>query len=196
MVPPGSRQALSTGPTDPASGYGENTLGTIAESDPVRLPDLATVFARRAERLRVLAQGHELEGFLHVIAALVAAQHAALGGLPPGAMPGPAEIVKAKLVHRAPLDPSTWRRDKSWRAALARILEGTDESLLPEPARFARTALATMGVAELEALADRFLEGDVPADEAARAVFVAAALQVAWTRMAALLDKADLDSAA
>jgi FdhE protein len=173
MVPPGSRQALSTGPADPSSGYGENTLGTIAESDPVRLPDLATVFARRAERLRMLAEGHELEGFLRVIAALVAAQHAALGGLPPGALPGPAEIAKAKLVHRAPLDPSTWQRDESW-----------------------RVALATTGVADLEALADRFLEGDVPAGEAAHAVFVAAALQVAWTRMAALLDKADLDSAA
>ena len=36
----------------------------------------------------------------------------------------------------------------------------------------------------------------MPAGEAARAVFVAAALQVAWTRMAALLDKTDLDSAA
>ena len=196
MVPPGSRQALSTGPTDPASGYGENTLGTIAESDPVRLPDLATVFARRAERLRVLAEGHELGGFLHVIATLVAAQHAALGGLPPGSLPGPAEIAKAKLVRRAPLDPSTWRRDESWRVALAHILEKVDASLLPEPARLAHAALATTGVTELEALADRFLEGDVPAVEAARAVFVAAALQVTWTRMAALLDKTDLDSAA
>src|SRR5260370_3207 len=91
MVPPGSRQVLSTGPADPSSGYGENTLGTIAESDPVRLPDLATVFERRAERLRVLAEGHELEGFLRVIAALAAAQHAALGGRPPGALPAPGQ---------------------------------------------------------------------------------------------------------
>jgi len=196
MVPPGSRQTLSTGPTDSSSGYGENTLGTIAESESVRLPDLATVFARRAERLRVLSEGHELQGFLRAIAALVAAQHAALGGLPPGALPGPAEIAAAKQAHRAPLDPSSWARDESWRVALALILEAVDASLLPEPARLARGTLATMGVADLEALADRFLVGDVAAGEAARAVFVAAALQVAWTRMAALLDKADLESAA
>ena len=131
-----------------------------------------------------------------MIAALVAAQHAALSGLPPGALPGPAEIAAARRAQRAPLDPASWVRDESWRVALARILDGVDQSLLPEPARGARAALATMGVDGLEARADRFLEGTVPAGEAAHAVFVAAALQVAWTRMAALLDKAALDSAA
>ena len=58
MVPPGSRQALSN-PSD-------NTVGSFAESDPVKLPDLTSVFARRAERLGALAPGHELEGFLRV----------------------------------------------------------------------------------------------------------------------------------
>ncbi len=192
MVPPGSRQALSTGPTDPSSGYGENTLGEIAESDLVRLPDLATVFARRAARLAALAEGHELEGFLRMVAALVSAQHVALDGLPPGSLPGPAQIAQARLVHQAPLDPAAWTRDKSWRVALARILETIDEAVLPGPARDARVALAALGETELEVLADRFLDGDVAAGEAARTVFVAAALQVAWTRMAALLDRTDL----
>ena len=162
MVPPGSRQALSSGPSTPSGGFGENILGEIAESAPVRLPDLATVFSRRADRLKALAPGHELEGFLRMIAALVAAQQAALAGLPPGALPGASEIAKAKLAHRAPLDPATWRRDESWRVALARILEKIDASVLPEAAQQARAGLAAADVTELEALADRFLEGDVP----------------------------------
>jgi FdhE protein len=195
MVPPGSRQALSSSPSNPSSGFGENILGEIAESAPVRLPDLATIFSRRAERLKALAPGHELEAFLRVIAALVAAQHEALSGLPPGALPGASEIAKAKLVHRAPLDPATWRRDESWRVALARILEKIDAGVLPEAAQQARKALATANATDLEALADRFLEGDVPPADAAKAVFVAAALQVAWTRMAALLEPPDLDPA-
>jgi FdhE protein len=195
MVPPGSRQALSTGPSTPPTGFGENILGEIAESAPVRLPDLATIFSRRAERLNALAPGHELEDFLRMVAALVAAQQEALLGLPPGAMPGLSEIAKAKLAHRAPLDPSTWRRDESWRVALARILEKIDAGVLPEAAQEARKALATADATDLEALADRFLEGDVPTDEAAQAVFVAAALQVVWTRMAALLEPSDLDLA-
>jgi FdhE protein len=189
VVPPGSRQALNTGPNDPTTGYGENTLGEIAESDPVRLPDLATVFDRRAERLQALAKGHELEGFLRMIAALVAAQHAALEGLPPGSLPGPAQIAKAKLARQPPLDPALWTRDGSWRAALSRILQTLDEAVLPEPARQARHTLGALDETALEALADRFLSGDITAGEAAQTVFVAAALQVVWTRMAALLDK-------
>lgn len=192
MVPPGSRETLSSDPTNPASGFGETTLGDVAQSDPVRLPDLATVFLRRAERLKALAEGHELEAFLRMVGALVEAQHAALADLPPGSLPGSAEIAKAKLANRAPLDPATWSRDASWRAALDRILAKIDDSLLPEPARRARTALAAARPADLESLAGRFLEGNVAAGEAAQAVFVAAALQVAWTRMAALLDLADL----
>lgn len=192
MVPPGSRQTLSKSPRTPSTGFGENTLGEIAQGAPVCLPDLGTVFARRAERLQALAQGHELEGFLRMIAALVAAQDAALRDLPPGSLPGAAEIAKAKLVGRAPLDPLLWQRDMSWRAALAHILAGIDRTWLPDAAETARLALQRMGDADLEALADRFLKGSVRLQEAASAVFVAAALQVAWTRMAALLDLADL----
>ncbi len=165
----------------------DNTVGSFAESDPVKLPDLATVFAKRAERLKALAAGHELEGFLRMIAEVIAAQHEALSGLPSGTLPASS--------GRAPLDPATLKRDESWRVALTHILERLDEASLPEAARAARATLAAMPVAELEALADRFLEGDVKTSEAAEMVFVAAALQVAWTRMAALLDAGGLDPA-
>ena len=191
MVPSGSRQTLNSGPNNPSTAFGENILGEAAESAPVRLPDLATVFSRRAARLQMLAPGHELEGFLRLIAALVAAQHAALSGLPPGSLPGASEIAKAQLVQRAPLDPSIWRRDESWRVALSRILETIEVDALPAPARDAHAALGQASPADLEALADRYLGADVASGEAAQAVFVAAALQVAWTRMAALLDAAD-----
>lgn len=194
MVPSGSRQALSSDrPEVPTTAYGENTLGEIADGDPVRLPDLAQVFVQRARRLEQLAAGHELEGFLRMVATLVSAQHAALAGLPPGALPGAAEIAKAKLARRPPLDPATWRRDDSWLAALTRILVKVDRKLLPEPAVKATSSLEAASSVELEALADRFLGGDVRAADAASIAFVAAALQVAWTRMAALMDKADLE---
>jgi FdhE protein len=165
----------------------DNTVGSFAESDPVKLPDLSTVFARRAERLRALAPGHELEGFLAMIAEVIAAQHEALAGLPAGTLPAPS--------GRAPLDPATLKRDETWRTALTRILERIDAVALPEPAQQARKALAGASVDALEARAQRFLEGDVKSAEAVEMVFVAAALQVAWTRMAALLDIGGLDPA-
>lgn len=194
MVPPGSRQALSSGPENPATAFGENILGAAAEGDRIRLPDLSTVFRHRADRLQALAPGHDLEGFLRLIAALVTAQHEALAGLPPGSMPGAAEIGKARLVQRAPLDPEIWSRDESWRVALSHILEKIDPEVLPDSARAAREALLQADQASLESLADRFLGGNVASAEAAEAVFVAAALQVAWTRIAALLDAGDLAS--
>jgi len=150
VVPPGSRQALSNP---------DNTLGEIAAGDPVRLPDPATVFRRRSQRLSVLAEGHELQSFLRMIAAVVAAQQGALDGL----------------------------GDGSWQAALARILDTVDPALLPDAARQAREALKAASPAALEALGEHFLSGEVPPDEAARMVFVAAALQVAWTHTAARL---------
>ncbi len=193
MVPPGSRQTLSSDKPDlPSTGFGENTLGEAATGDPVRLPDLSNVFSARAERLRALIPGHELEGFLRMVAALTDAQQMALAGLPPGSLPGALEIAKAKLVQRAPLDPGLWPRDETWRAALRRILEGVDRTVLPEAGATARDTLAKASDGELEGMATRFLEGDVKPGEAGQTVYVAAALQVAWTRMAALLDKADL----
>ena len=142
--------------------------------------------------LRELAPGHELEAFLRMVAALVDAQQAALGQLPPGVLPGPAELAKAKKAGRAPVDPAQWPRDPSWQAALARLLASVDETALPEPARQARAALAKARPEDLEAMADRFLSGEILPTEAARSVFVAAALQVVWTRMAALIDREDL----
>lgn len=169
-------------------------MGEVAESDHVHPPDLTSVFVRRATRLRELAPGHELEAFLRMVAALVDAQQAALVDLPPGALPGPAQLAKARNSGRAPIDPTEWRRDSSWQAALARLLQAVDEAALPEPAREARDVLAKARPAELEAMADRFLTAEILPGEAARTVFVAAALQVAWTRMAALLDKQDLQT--
>lgn len=195
MVPSRGEEVLSKPPRTPTTAFGENTLGDIAQSDPVRLPDLTTVFVRRAERLRALAEGHELAGFLHMIAALVTAQEAALHDLPPGSLPGAAEIAKAKLVGRAPLDPTLWTRDTSWRVALSHILAKIDRAVLPQAAEAARSTLEGASEADLEALARRFLDGSVRPQEAAQSVFVAAALQVAWTRMAALLDAADLGGA-
>jgi FdhE protein len=197
VVPPGSRQVLTnSNTTPPPPGFGEGTLGEIADGDPVRLPDLATAFDRRAERLQALAGGHELEGFLRLIASVASAQQAALSGLPPGTLPGTAQIEEARLAGRAPLDPATWHRDPSWQVALSRILDAVDERVLPEPARAARSALRGASETRLEELADRFLGGDVAPQDAATMVFVVAALQVSWTRMAALLDKSDLVSGA
>jgi FdhE protein len=192
VVPPGSGQALTQASVPPAAGFGENTLGDVVESERVRLPDLATVFARRAARLAALAPAHELEGFLRLMASLVSAQHTALADLPPGRLPGAGEIAGAGRAGHAPLDPTMWKRDASWQAALTSILERADRSMLPAAGQAARDALAAASHDERETLADRFLGGDIGQVDAAKMIFVVAALQVSWTRMAALMDVGEL----
>ena len=103
--------------------------------------------ARPRHRLRAaapsgsqaLAEGHELEGFLRMIGG--ARGRPARGARRPaaGLAAGAAEIAKAQAGKRAPLDPATWRRDDSWRAALARILD-EDRSPTCCPSRRGRPA--------------------------------------------------------
>ncbi|MBM3645281.1 MAG: formate dehydrogenase accessory protein FdhE [Alphaproteobacteria bacterium] len=171
--------------------FGEGTLGEFADSPLVKLPDLATFFARRAERLESLAAGNELEGFLRLVAMIVRAQHTALSSLPPGRLPGREDVATALGRGSAPLDPGRWPRDPDWRAALKAILAALPPEALTDDARAAQARLAGAADGELEAVADRVLKGELRADDKAGAPFVAAALQVAWTRMAGLLDPAD-----
>jgi FdhE protein len=130
-----------------------------------------------------------------MISAVAVAQHQALASLPAGRLPGSAEIAAAKAAKRAPLDPEQWPTDESWRSALSAILVKVDPAALPAQAREAAAALAAASPIDLEALAQAFLSSEIAPFDAAKAAFVAAALQVTWTRMAALLDASALDPA-
>jgi FdhE protein len=163
-------------------------IGNVAQPPFVRLPDLTALFDRRARRLATLSRGNSLADYLEFLAALVRAQAGVISHLPPGILPGPDQIAFFHE-HKLPLlDRLTWRRDPSWQAALDGILEGLADVAVPAPARAALDALAHMDAAAREGQADRVLGIDPAAADAASACFVGAALQVYWTRMAALLD--------
>ena len=163
-------------------------IGKVAEPPFVRLPDLKTVFERRARRLEALAPGNSLADYLAFVAAVVRAQANIMPRLPAGTLPGPGQIA-SNHKHRQPvIDRLTWPRDGSWRAALDGILHGMAHVAVPPPAQAALDTLAEIDAGALTALADRTLRGTHGADDAAVACFVEAGLQVYWTRMAALLD--------
>jgi FdhE protein len=163
-------------------------IGNVAQPPFVRLPDLHSVFDRRATRLVALSRENPLADYLGFIALLARAQADALRGLPPGTLPTEDQIAFMHE-HRLPiLDRLTWRRDPSWRAALDAVLAVLARAAMPDPARAALDALLREGPEARESLADRVLGVDPVAADAARSCFVSAALQVYWTRMAALLD--------
>jgi FdhE protein len=164
-------------------------IGNVAQPPFVRLPDLPTVFSRRAARLEFLSRGNALADYLLFVAALTRAQAGVVADLPAGTLPGPADITFAHE-HKLPvLDRLTWRRDPSWQAALDGIAAGLADVSIPAAAGAALATLRRAAPTARDVLADTMLRTAESTEDAATAFFVIAALQVYWTRMAALLDR-------
>ena len=72
------------------------------------------------------------------------------------------------------------------------MLDALDQSLLPAQAKAATHDLRERKPDAVEALADGFLNGSVNSGDAGAVLYIAAALQVYFTRLAASLDAASL----
>ncbi len=155
----------------------------------VLAPDAKDVFVHRARRFAQLAEGHSLGDYLRFMGRLAQAQQQALDALP--AIPLPDAAAKSQSrQHGMPLVPAqSWPRDAAWRAALAAILD----EVLPAANKAAAAtieSLRALDEAALEALADRVLRTELYGEHADKLPFVAAALQVYWTKLAAQLGDA------
>jgi FdhE protein len=173
--------------------------GTLEAIAPLRLPKPARVFARRAERFLALAPGNTLGEYLQLLGRLAQAQVAALEVMPfdsAALRSGRAEGGTAALrslgtgALALPLDATNHRRDPVWHDVLARIVQTMGQGDLPAETRAALELLAILPPPELEALADRVLANAVVGSDLAAGPFVAAALQVYFTTLAARLDAA------
>src|ERR1700728_1152710 len=153
----------------------------------VRLPARATVFARRASRLRDLSTSTGIGDYLRFLAVLVDAQHSALADLSVS-VPTPAHL-KASAGHgMPPIHPAAWPRTDAW----FETLKGISDAL-------AAHAEFPLGVSEtvsrlrraprewIEAQADALLQGEDQRIDGAAAPLVMAALQVHWSALAASL---------
>jgi len=161
----------------------------------LRQPVRPSVFTDRAARLRQLASGHPLSGYLLLMAALADAQHQVLRECTlPGA--DTERIEQAQAHGMPPLLASGWQRDPAWHKILSDLLRQLSAAPeLPVQASQVIDALRQSINTEpeaLEAQADALLaERDADVD-AATAPFIMAALQVYWTSLAASFHESDL----
>jgi FdhE protein len=169
-----------------------NPLGGVKAPDALILPDPATRFARSAARLEALATGHPMGDWLRFMARLAQAQHVAATTLAPFPGPGPDAVQQAVAARMPPLAADGHRRDPAWRDGLALLLGYFDNDIVPAPARTVMASLREWDVEALEALADGFLRDGVAPADAGAALYVAAALQVYFTRLATDLPAASL----
>ena len=146
------------------------------------------VFAARAARLRALADGHALAGYLNLLAALATAQQKADAGL--SVEPPDAAALAVARAHGMPLVPARgWQRAAAWRVVLRSIAaELATAAGFPPAVAAAAQRLAAESNAALEARADRLLAATDGCDtDPATAPLVIAALQVYWLALASAL---------
>lgn len=167
-----------------------NPQGGVKAPDPIVLPNPAIRFARTAARLETLADGHPMAGWLRFMAKLAQAQHEAVIKLAAPAGPAQAMVDQAVEARMPPLAADGHRRDPAWRAILATMLDGFPAVL--DEAEAVMRAVRRLDAARVEALADGFLHGAVDSADVGPVLYVAAALQVYFTQLAAGLQVGSL----
>jgi FdhE protein len=151
------------------------------------LPDPTTRFATTARRLDRVASGHPMEEWLRFMAKLARAQHDAVTALAPSAAVSRASLEESVIARAAPLATDRHAVDPSWQGGLIRVLQHFDAVRLPDEARAVIADLKRHDPAALEVLADAFLRGVLEAEQSGHALYIAAALQVHFTALAATL---------
>jgi FdhE protein len=178
------------GEATPKSGWTGNPLGGVKAPEALMLPDPATRFARTAARLEALSDGHPMMEWLRFMGQLAQAQDAAAREIRPFAGPDQTAVDQAVEARMPPLAADGHRRNRAWRDGLTILLDDINQRSTPQPARAVIAKLRDCQIGALEALADEFLHGAVT--DAGAALYVAAALQVYFTRLAAGLPAASL----
>lgn len=157
----------------------------------IRLPELGSLFAERAARLRQLAVGNPIADYILFVARIVDAQHQALATLPAPTLP--ADAMALAQQHSMPLMPAAEHLDPAWLQVLDSMLSTLEGAQgLPAPLQPLITALREMPEAEREAVAKRLLHKEVAARDVGMAPFVMAALQVTFAQRAAHLAVGDV----
>jgi FdhE protein len=166
--------------------------GGVKAPEALILPDPARRFIDTARRLGALADGHPMEEWVRFMMALAQAQHVAAATPAPLAALEHSRVEQPVEARLPPLAAPGYRPEAAWRDDLARLLDSLDSYPLPAQARSVMARLRARDDDAVEDLADGFLRGDVEDADAGAVVYVAAALQVYFTRMAASLPASSL----
>mgnify|MGYP002768920254 CR=1 FL=1 len=157
----------------------------------VLLPQVSTLFAERAARLRQLADGNPIADYLQFAAKIVDAQHAAAGSVE--LQPMDRSNIERSQQFSMPLLPATDHIDPAWQQVLNAMLDTLSGSeSLPEPLQPLLQSLRDLSQDERDTIAKRLLQKEVAARHIGMAPFIMAALQVTYAKRAAALDVEDV----
>ena len=167
-------------------------IGEIAAPPFVRLPDPHTVFATRSLRFRTLAEGHQLGPYLLFLAAISECQHRIQKDLPEPDLPPDDARARARDHAMPPLDRTRFTVDAALDATLDRLLALAATIDMPDNARAAIERARDADTTARDEMVRSVLADAIPVETLADHVYIAAALQVHFARLAARLDPAAL----
>lgn len=165
-----------------------SAIGGVQQPPFARLPDPASLFDIRARRLAAAAKGSELEPYLLFLAALAHAQHEVQVSLPLPDLPEPAAIEQARTFGMPPLDRGSFIPDAAFEATFPRLLASVRIIDKPPAAADALQHVADAGATARDVMVRNVLADAIPMDALAAHVFVAAALQLHFARLACRLE--------
>src|SRR6202451_2665801 len=167
-------------------------IGEIAAPPFVRLPDPLTLFATRSLRFRTLVEGHQLGPYLLFLAAISECQHRIQKDLPEPDLPADDRRERAREHAMPPLDRTRFTADAALDATLDRLLALAATIDMPDNARAAIERGRGADSAARDAMVRSVLADAIPVETLADHVYIAAALQVQFARLAARLEPAAL----
>lgn len=165
-----------------------SVISNIPTPPFARPPDPDRLFTARAARFAALAEGHDLAPYLRFLAGLCAAQAAVQDGLPEPDAVAPEVLERAQQHKMPPLDRGGFAPDAAFIATLERLIDAAARLEMPEPAYAALQRVIAADGAARETMIQNVLAEAIPVEALAEHIFVAAALQVHFARLAARLD--------
>jgi len=165
-----------------------SAIGNVSTPPFAVLPDPSTLFDIRARRLRTYAAVSPLKPYLDFVAGLVEAQGAIVPALPPVDPPDAEAVERARSFAMPPLDRSTFKLDDTAEATLDALFDAAAKVRMPAEAEAALTRVRLADGIERAQMVRDVLAHDLPIERMAEHVYVAAALQVHFARLAAGLD--------
>jgi FdhE protein len=163
-------------------------IGEVAEPPFVRLPNPSRIFADRAQRFAALAPNHPLASYLLFLSALCEVQHKAQDGASAPELPAADAIARARGFAMPPLDRNRFTASAEFYASFDRLLQLAQAIEKPVAATGALARVIAADVALREEMIRNVLADSIPAEQLAEHVYVAAAMQLHFARLAAQLD--------
>jgi FdhE protein len=167
-------------------------IGDVSSPPFARLPDPFSIFAARSLRLRQLAAASDLAPYLDFLAELAAAQHAVQAELPPAKVPDATMLARAREFQMPPLHQNGMADAEAIRTVFDRLFAAADAIDKPAAAAAALARITTADPQARLAMAETVLSSSLPGDAIAEHIFVWAALQVHFARLASILDVSKL----